>query len=452
MSTDRKATTGWPRWCRRVVAATAAIALLAGLAAWGGTWWFHRGPPPPAPPEVDLTGVEPLVANQVRESVAAVRTAPGSGIAWGRLGMVLAICRYDAESATCYRQAERCDGAEPRWPYLIGLALLGTDPEGALPYFRRSADLCDGRPDVARLRLAQTLLLLGQLDEAEQEFRRLLEASSDHAHAHLGLSRVLFERGRPADALAALGPAAASPLTQKAAAIFAAQVRRELADLPGADRELARAAALPEDPPVPDPFLEEVSSLDRTRTGYLNRIVLLRRQGRLREAEVLTQESWRDYPDLGWLNEAKRHLGAGQLDDAESDARRAVKIAGDSFQAHLVLGEVLFVRQDYGAAAASFREATRLDPGNGSAHHALAHCLLGQGKLDEAIEAFRTAGRYLPESAKAQRDLGDALARTGRTEEALVHLRQAVQLDPADEEARRRLDEVVKRAESPEGK
>ncbi len=451
MSTSREPTT-LPRRRGRW-RAVALAALLALLAAGGAAWWSsHRGPPPPAPPEVDLTGVNPVVADQVREAAAAVRAAPGSGVAWGRLGMVLAICRYDAESVVCYRQAERCEPDEPRWPYLIGLGLLKSDPEAAVPPFRRSAELCGGRPDAPRIRLAETLLLLGRLDEAEGEYRRLLAESPAHPHAHLGLGRTLLERGRLADALAALGPAADSPLTRKAAAMLSAQAQRGLGDRAAGDRELARAASLPEDPPLPDPFLEEVADLDHTRNGYLTRIALLRQQGRLAEAEALTQESWRDYPDLRWMSEAKRHLGEDRLDDAERDARRALELAGESFQAHLILGEVLFVRKDYAGAAASFREATRLDPGNGSTWHALATCLLARGNLDEAVETFRTAARYLPESAKVQRDLGDALARAGRTDEALIHLRQAVRLDPGDEAARRRLEEVAKRAESPGGK
>jgi tetratricopeptide (TPR) repeat protein len=313
-----------------------------------------------------------------------------------------------------------------------------------VPEFRRSADLCGRAPDIARLQLAQTILLLGRLDEAEREYRRLLDEDPTHAAASLGLGRILFERGKLADALDTLAPAADGPLTRKAAALLSARVRRGLGDLAGADRDTERAAGLPEDPPWPDPFLDDVSSLDRTRNGYLNRIALLRRQGRQQQADALTKESWDDYTDLRWMAEGKRHLEQGRVEDAERAARKAVEIADGSAQAHVFLGEVLFVRQDYAGAAGAFRRATRLDPGNGSAHHALGRCLLEQGKPDEAIPSFRTAALYLPESAKTHRDLGDALARTGRTDEALPHLRQAVRLDPADEEARQRLEEVEK--------
>ncbi|HEX5272368.1 MAG TPA: tetratricopeptide repeat protein [Gemmataceae bacterium] len=441
MTTESKPAAGK----RRRWAAAAAAVLVVALAAGGAAWWSRRPPPPPAPPEVDLTGVEPLVAADVREATAAVRAAPDSGVAWGRLGMLIAVCRYDAEAVACYRQAERCDPGDARWPYLAGVTLYSTDPAAAEPAFRQAAELCGGPNYAPRLRLAQTLLLLGRLDEAEQEFRRLLDPPPGPDPARVGLARTLLERGRPADALAELGPAADSPLTRKAAATLAAQVRRELGDVPGADRELARAAAIPDDPAPPDPYLEEVGSIDRTRAGYLNRIATLRRQGRQQEADALADESWRDYPDLGWLNDAKRHLGDGRLAEAESSARRAVEAAPQSFQAHQILGEVLFVRRDYAGATAAFREAVRLDPGNGSVHHALAHALLAGGELEGAIDSFRTAARYLPESAKAQRDLGDALARAGRTDEAAEHLRQAVRLDPADEEARRRLTEVERR-------
>ena len=97
-----------------------------------------------------------------------------------------------AEADRCFQVAADLDPADGRWPYLIGIHLADADPAAAVAWLERAAHgtvPAEARETV-RARLAETLLAAG----------------------------------RPADALAALGPdpAASSPRIRLAAARAAA--------------------------------------------------------------------------------------------------------------------------------------------------------------------------------------------------------------------------------------
>src|SRR5262245_44399072 len=101
--------------------ALAAVLLLAGA---GAAWWYLRPKPytPPEPPALSAQeGADKAVVAAVekaRQAVLAVRT---SAAAWGELGVVFAAHGYEPEADDCFREAERLDPADPRWPYYRAL-------------------------------------------------------------------------------------------------------------------------------------------------------------------------------------------------------------------------------------------------------------------------------------------------------------------------------------------
>src|SRR5207244_6695765 len=85
MTTEGNAPTPAPkRRGRRLVAGLAVGLVFAGL-AWAGWYWLAA----PSPPEVDVSGADPDVAEAVEAARSAVKWSPHSAAAWGRLGMVL---------------------------------------------------------------------------------------------------------------------------------------------------------------------------------------------------------------------------------------------------------------------------------------------------------------------------------------------------------------------------
>ena len=73
------------------------------------------------------------------------------------------------------------------------------DAAGAVRHYRKGLKLAPHRAD-ARLRLAQALLSLNKLAEAEQEFRRVRRQMPQNAEAIFGLATCLFQRGHQQEA------------------------------------------------------------------------------------------------------------------------------------------------------------------------------------------------------------------------------------------------------------
>src|SRR5262245_26133961 len=79
-------------------------ALLLALAGVGGAYWLLL-PAPPAPPDIDLSGVDPDVRAAVETARAEVQRRPRSGKVWGQLGMVLRAHDFGPESSVCFLEA-----------------------------------------------------------------------------------------------------------------------------------------------------------------------------------------------------------------------------------------------------------------------------------------------------------------------------------------------------------
>ena len=107
--------------------------------------------------------------------------------------------------------------------------------------------------------------------------------------------------------------------------------------------------------------------------------------------------------------EANRVL-AGRL------AEEARVLAPDSFDVHLLTGDVLHDAERPDEAEASYRKALAMNQRSSAAHHKLAEVLRLQGKFDESIVELREVMRLNPKSAGAHTDLAlilPALTRAG---------------------------------------
>jgi tetratricopeptide (TPR) repeat protein len=429
---------------RRRRAVAAALFLLAVLAAGGviaARGWRRQAPP--APPDVDLADADPAVRSAVESAAAAVRRAPASADAWGRLGMVLAAHGLYPESVACFAEAQRLDPQEVRWPYFRGVALAFGDPDAAIPHLRRAVELAEPPATAPRLRLAELLLAQGRAREAEEQFRHVLAHEPDDPRAHLGLGRLACGRGDWGGSLAHLARAADSPLTRKAARTLLAQARLARGDDPGAGRERLRADDLPDDPEPPDPLLEELERLQVGQQALLARASKLLRQGRTAEALALLGQAARDYPESAsaWLGLGRALVQRGDYPAAEQALRRAAGLDPGRVEVQFYLGVALSEQGRTPEATPFFRLATELRPDYAVAQYNLGQCLKAAGDRKGAAAAFRAAVRHKPHFARAHAELGELLAREGRRDLAVEHLRLAVDLDPADARAKKLLED-----------
>ena len=444
-------TRGGNRRLLLVTALFSAALLAAGLAV---AMWRRTAPPEsfsvlapdPEPPSLDLTGADPAVTTAIEAARAAVRQSPRSAAAWGQLGMILSAHTFPTEANACFVRAEQLDPREPRWPYYQGTELCLNDPQAAMAKLQRAVELLGGSFDGARLRWGELLLRQGRLDEAEDQFRRVLDQNPENARAHLNLARLARERNDLQASLDHLNRSMADVHTRKASHLLAAEVHRRLGEETAAGQDRQRAAKLPKDPDWPDRLVEEVMRLRTGRQVRLAAAAGLISQGRSREASVLLRRMVQDYPDSdwAWLLLGRALLGEKDLAGAEGPLRTAVKLAPNSMEAHFYLGVVLLLAEKPRDAAACFRRATEIKPDFPEAHHNLAHCLLRQGDQAGAIAAFRIALSCKPNYPEAHLDLGELLSQQGQIAEALEHLRVAAQLNPANPRTQKLLEQVQK--------
>ncbi len=128
-------------------------------------------------------------------------------------------------------------------------------------------------------------------------------------------------------------------------------------------------------------------------------------EGHPRRAVVELREAIRLDPRLPG---AHNNLGIalqvlGELREATAEYRTAIGLDAGSYPARVNLGNLLFDRlHDYAGAAAEFREAVRLKPGDATLIGRLAKALEWDGRPGEAAVAYDAFVRDFPQAATAE--------------------------------------------------
>ncbi len=474
---DNQARPRTPRWRRGLLAAAGLLGL--GLLLLRVGYALRR--PTPEPPALDLGAIDdPVVATAIGEAREEVARAPRSASAWGRLGMLLLAHEFSADARTALAQAEQLDAQDPRWPYLQGVILQQDDPQGSLPPLRRACQL--SHEPAVQLRLAEALLALGQVDEAEGLFRATEQAAPpNNIRAQLGLAQVARARGNRSASLLRLRAVADVPGgNPKQAHRLLAEIYAQLGQRTEAEREREIVARLVDDAQWPDPYTEEVSAQAVGPRSRIERAEVLRHTGRANEAVALLRENTRIYPDsdAAWLSLGWTLVQVQRFPEAEQAYRQAARHASgrNAAQCRLGLGIALYHqrgrrRDALPEAAECFRQALRVAPSLDLARMYLARSLEDLGDVEGAAAAYATVLRGRPDLSDAHENLGHLLAAGARSAavaatlprllgcpdaidltvavrlQALAQLRLAAELEPTRPAFRQALDRL--RAESP---
>ncbi|NBW95461.1 MAG: tetratricopeptide repeat protein [Planctomycetia bacterium] len=138
---------------------------------------------------------------------------------------------------------------------------------------------------------------------------------------------------------------------------------------------------------------------------------------------------------------------AGRIDEAESAAAAAIRLARRTLEANprdatawFHLGNLLRESRPEDAADA-FSRAVRLDPRQADARSNLG-AMLARSSPREAERLYREALAIDPVHADAHSNLGSLLARRGDVAEARQHLEAALRQEPAHPTARRNLERL----------
>ena len=426
------------------------LAILLSVAALVAAVQIWRSTAPPPPPVVDTAGFDPMIAAAIMQAREAVLHSPRSAGARGQMGMVLLAHEVRAEARMCFAQAITLAPREPRWPYFLGLAQLVDNPMAAATNLARAVRLFPESETAPRLRLADTFLGLGRIEEAAALYRHVRQREANSAPAALGLGKVAIAQDRAAEAVPFLEAATNAPATRKAAHRLLLNVQQRLGRTNQAEQAARILAELPNDQSWPDPFQAEIEQRKTGEKAWTDLGDEWIKAGRVAEAARLLEKTVQTYPKsdraLFFLGRARLRLGdpAG----AETVLARAVQLAPDSVEAQMQLGVLRLSRGRATAAQPCFRAAIRAKPNLGEAWFNLGLSLGSGINRAESITAFREAIRLKPGLIEAYLGLAVVLRADGQAPASALELHRALDLQP-EESLRQKLLDQLKLVEQP---
>ncbi|AFY70653.1 glycosyl transferase family 9 [Thalassoporum mexicanum PCC 7367] len=133
----------------------------------------------------------------------------------------------------------------------------------------------------------------------------------------------------------------------------------------------------------------------------------------------------------------------GRKLEAQQYYQRAVESDANLVDAHLQLGNSLFMEARFGLAIASYERVIQLQPDHKEAHYYLGLAYRQVGRLTEAIASYERAIAINPDRIEIQVALGNAQLSAGQLDQAEQSYRAAIELNPNLAEAHNGLGGVM---------
>lgn len=324
----------------------------------------------------------------------------------------------------------------------------------------------------------------GQLQQAEQHYRAILQAEPQHPEAnhHLGVLAVETQQpvaglphfevalaARPESArywlsyIEALFQASQTDLAQQMLALgrqhgLEGEAAEALAQKlkvgqrnaePSAAEQKITLGAIPRALPTPaqhrkkklesaSPAKPVAKALQRNggrrqpKPQKMNTLVGLFNQERYAEAEIRARNVTEQFPHygFGWNLLGAALQQQGRSAEALGSMQKAVRLSPGDAEGHSNLGNVLRDLRQLDEAMHSYRRALKIKPDYAEAHNNLGNALRDLGQIDNAIASYRHALKLAPDYAMALNNLGAVLQDCGQLEEAVTCLRRAVEIKP----------------------
>jgi tetratricopeptide (TPR) repeat protein len=256
----------------------------------------------------------------------------------------------------------------------------------------------------------------------------------DHALALLTLAQLENARGDGAIALVLTDRCLKDPRTARAAWTLRSVLLQRVGNTNEAQSAATRAASLPPDLPVQDPFANDARqarSDPRWLSDQAQRFLAARQPT---NATPFVEQLLREHPGFAetWLVAGRFQLMQRRLEEAEASLSRHLAMETNSVNGLFQLGLVLLEQDKLGEAATAFARAVKMKPDFGPAYFNLGVALGRSGQKPEAVASFREAIRHNPERIDSYILLADLLFDLGGRSQAQEVARQAEALNPAD--------------------
>ncbi|MGI9304928.1 MAG: tetratricopeptide repeat protein [Gammaproteobacteria bacterium] len=159
---------------------------------------------------------------------------------------------------------------------------------------------------------------------------------------------------------------------------------------------------------------------------------LLREQGKLPQAVAAYRKAVSTKPDYVdvQFNLATTLRDMGDYEGAVASYSRVLELAPGDGEAWQGLGGVLLSQEQLADAVDAFQRAARLQPREATIQYDLGCAQRSAGHPDAAVEAFRRAIDLRPDYPEACNNMAAALRAQGKLDQALTACREAVRLRP----------------------
>ncbi|MDK2972084.1 MAG: hypothetical protein PWP23_1839 [Candidatus Sumerlaeota bacterium] len=367
----------------------------------------------PADPDVQMGAArvlfdlnKPLMA-LVRARRAA-QLSPYSAEAHALVAGMLVETEQAEEALAVARNIRGLDSTSPEGPRLEGRALLelgrGEEAAGHL----RQAVMLAPDDSVPAADLADCMAALGDVADAERQYRRSLDLNADAANVWFNLATLLHRQERHGEALEAFGQVVRLDPGDAQAWAWKGSCHRALGEYSAA-RECSRNA---------------VEQDGKLLDGWLLWASCCAEEGKTEEALEATRKAAEAHPASPFpaLYESEIHHRLGHSENALRAADKALKLDEAFAPAHRLRGEVLAGSKRWNEAIASYRRARELEPGDHETHQLLIAGLVRAHRFREAWRESRLLARESPADAAQLRRisarallLGGAVAVAGGT-------------------------------------
>ena len=137
-------------------------------------------------------------------------------------------------------------------------------------------------------------------------------------------------------------------------------------------------------------------------------------------------------------------INQGKQNEAELIYRELIAAGSESHIVHGNLGALLKMKGDIKNAISSLKTALKLNPNYPEAHNNLGNALKEQGDLDSAIASYNSALQLNPNYPDAHYNIGNALQDKGDLTAAITSYNTTLKLNPNYPEAHNNLGNILK--------
>ncbi len=385
-------------------------------------------------PPVETKDLLPLVAKEIEEKQAAIVAEPAVPQVWGEYGLVLLAHGFRLEAGDCFAEAERLAPHDYRWPYYFGMTMGIWDTEKSLHAFERAVEDAPDRVTV-RLRLAEWLFDLRQLDACRRHTQQSLEQEPDSPRAQLLMARLRLQEGKTEESLQWVQRAASSPKGNRRDVYeLLARVHQRLGHDEAALAAVNRMESLPPGVAVWDDPEMGVGATYLKDASILNTLANIQRaRGGTEEWLGLLQKVVATQPDdvIGKEKLAQALVDTQRYQEAKTYIDKSLAQHPESAQLEYLRGRIDLAQEQTDAARQRFERAIELKPDYAEAFMGLGQALSTLNQHAEAIRALEVSTRLSPSSVAAYDYLSQAQEAAGLTGQAIETLQHVVELHPS---------------------